>query len=86
MSDNTILSKLRYHVNKKILRTIYLAIFHSCLTYVTTVWEQTRIPQTHFIFLQKKALRITSFAPRNSHSLFLSHDYNNLKRFGTIYK
>ena len=37
MGGNSILSKLRYYVNKKILRTIYFAIFHSYFTYVTTV-------------------------------------------------
>ena len=35
MRGNSILSKLRYYVNKEILRTIYFAIFHSYLTYVT---------------------------------------------------
>ena len=29
MRGNSILSKLRYYVNKKILRTSYFAIFHS---------------------------------------------------------
>ena len=67
MRGNSILSKLRYYVNKKILRTIYFAIFHSFVTYVTTVWGQTRI--------QKKALRIMSFAPFSSHSSFYFHDY-----------
>ena len=38
MRGNSILSKLRYYVNKKILRTIYFTMFHSYLTYVTTVW------------------------------------------------
>ena len=79
MRGNSILSKLRYHVNKEISRTIYFAIFHSCLTYVTTVWGQTRILQKHITVLQKKALRIMSFAPFNSHSLSYFHDYNILK-------
>ena len=42
MRGNSVLSKLSY-VNKEILRTTYFAIFHSYLTYVTTVWGQTRI-------------------------------------------
>ena len=46
MRGDSILSKLRYYVNKEILRTIYFAIFYSCLTYVTTVWRQTRIPES----------------------------------------
>ena len=40
MKGNSILSKLKY-VNKKIVRTIYFAIFHPYLTYVRTVWGQT---------------------------------------------
>ena len=49
MRGNSILSKLRYYVNKEILRTIYLAI-----TYVTTVLGQIRVPQKRITVLQKK--------------------------------
>ena len=76
---NSVLSKLRHYVNKEILRTIYFAIFHSYLTYVTTVWGQTRIPQKRVTLLQKKALRIMNFAPFNCHSSSYFHDYNILK-------
>ena len=76
---NSNLSQLRYYVIKEILRTIYFAIFHSYLTYVTTVLGQTRIPQKHITALQKKALRIMSFAPFNSHSSSYFHNYNILK-------
>ena len=75
MRGNSILSKLRYYVNKEILRTIYFAIFHSYLTYVITVWGQTRIPTKHVTILQKKVLRIISFAPFNSHSSSYFHNY-----------
>ena len=78
MRGNSVWSELRY-VNKEILRTIYFAIFYSCLTYVTTVCRQTRIPQKRITVFQKKALRIMSFAPLNSHSLSYFHDYNILK-------
>ena len=54
MRDNSILSKLRYYVNKEILRTIYCAIFHSHLTYVTTLWGQTRIRPKRMTVHQKK--------------------------------
>ena len=79
MRGNSILSKLRYYVNKEILRTIYFAIFHSYLIYVTTVWVQTRILLKSRAVLQKKALRIMSFAPFNSYSSSYFHDYNILK-------
>ena len=79
MTDNSILSKLRYYVNKEILRTIYFAIFYSYLTHVTTVWGQTRISQKRITVFQKKVLRIMSFAPSNFHSSSYFHDYNILK-------
>ena len=79
MRGNSILSKLRYYVDKEILRTIYFAIFHSYLTYVTIVWGQTRSPQKSITILQKKALRTVSFTPFNSHSSSYFHDYNILK-------
>ena len=84
MRGNTILSKLRYYVNKDILRTIHCAIFHSYLTYVTTLWGQTRIPQKRITVLQKKVSRIMSFATFNSHSLCYFHNYNILKFCGII--
>ena len=79
MRGNSILSKLRYYVNKEILRTIYFAIFHSYLTCVMKVWGQTRIPQKCITVLQKKALRIMNFAPFKSHSSSDFDDYNILK-------
>ena len=78
MRGNSILSKLRY-VNKEILRTIYFAIFYSYLTYVTTIWRKTIIPQKRITALQKKPLRIMSFAPFNSHLSSYLHDCNILK-------
>ena len=78
MTGNSILSKLIYYINKEILRTIYFAIFHSYLTYVTTVWGQTRIPKKRITVLQKKALKLMSLA-YNSHSSCYFHDYNILK-------
>ena len=51
---------------------------------VTTVRGQTGIPQKHIPVLQKKALRIISFAPFNSHSSSYFHDNNILKFCGII--
>ena len=71
---NSILSKLRYYVNKEILRTIYFAIFHSYRTYIATVWGQTKTPRKRMTVLQKKALAIISFASFNFHSSSYFHD------------
>ena len=79
MRENSILSKLRYYANKEILRTIYFAIFHSHLPYVTTIWRQTKIPEKPITVLQKKALRIMSCAPFNSQLSSYFYDYNILK-------
>ena len=58
ITGNSILSKLRYYVNKEILTTIYFALFHSYLiTYATTVWGQTRIPQKRITAHQKKSIK-----------------------------
>ena len=75
MRGNSVLSKLKY-VHKQISRTIYFAILHSFLTYVTTVWVQTRISQKRITVLQKKVLRIMNFAPFNSHSSSSFHSHN----------
>ena len=79
MRGNSILSKLRYYVNKEILRTIYFAIFHSYLTYVTHYGDKQEFQKKRITVLQKKALRIMSFASFNSHSSSCFHDYNILK-------
>ena len=79
MRGNSILSKLRYYLNKEILRTIYFTIFHSYLTYITTVCGQTRISQKHITVLQKKELRSMNFAPFNSHSSSYFHNCKILK-------
>ena len=57
MRGNSIFSKLRYYVNKDILRTIYFAIFHSYLTCVPTVWGHTRIPPKRITVVQKKSIK-----------------------------
>ena len=75
---NSFFSKLRYYVNKEILRTIYFAMFYSYLNYFTTVWRKSRIPQKLIIFLQEKGLRIMSFLPFSFHSSSYIHDYNIL--------
>ena len=54
MKSNSSLYKLRYYVNKKILRIIFVAIFHSDLTYATAVWGQARIPQKRISSSEKK--------------------------------
>ena len=65
---NTLLMKIRNFVNSSILRTIYFAIFESHLNYCCLVWSQNCNAINRLVILQKKALRIINFQPRNSHA------------------
>ena len=62
---NALLFKMREYVSPKILRSICFAIFGSYLSYCCLVWAQhfSTIQQT--VILQKKAIRIINFQPRN---------------------
>ena len=80
--SNTILFKIRNYVNPKILtlRSIYFAVFESHLNYSFLVWAQNSDSIKRFIILQKQALRITNFKPRNCHTspLFKENTILNL--------
>ena len=65
---NALLFKMRKYVSLKILRSIYFAIFDSYLSYCCLVWAQNRSAIQRILILQKKAVRITNFQPRNSHT------------------
>ena len=65
---NVLLFKIRNYVNQKLLRSIYFAIFDSHLNYVNLIWTQNSNAIQKITILQKKAIRIISFQPRNSHS------------------
>ena len=50
------------------LGSIYFAIFESNLNYYSLVWTQNYNAINDLVILQKKALRVMDFQPRNSHS------------------
>ena len=56
------------YVGLKILRSIYFAIFDSYLSYCCLVWAQNHNTIQWIVILQKKAVRIINFQPRNSHT------------------
>ena len=64
---NALLFKLRNLVNSSILRTICFAVFESHLNYCSLIWSQNCKAINQLVVLQKKALRIINFQPRNSH-------------------
>ena len=59
---------MRKYVSLKILRSIYFAIFDSYLSYCCLVWAQNYSTIQRIIILQKKAIRIINFQPRNFHT------------------
>ena len=65
---NALLFKMRKYVSLKILKSIYFAIFDSYLSYCCLVWAQNRSTIQRTLILQKKAVRIINFQPRNSHT------------------
>ena len=78
--SNGILCKLRHLVPKKIIISVYYAIFYSHLLYGCPVWSLTTENMFNSItVLQKKCIRIMNFAPFNSHTNDLFADNNILK-------
>ena len=65
---NPLLFKIRNYVNQKVLGSIYLAIFNSHLNYTNHIWAQNSNAIQQIMILQKKAIRIIPFQPRNPHS------------------
>ena len=59
---------MKKYVSLKILKSIYFAIFDSYLSYCCLVWAQNRSTIQRILILQKKAVRIINFQPRNSHT------------------
>ena len=60
------LFKIRNYVSPNILRSTYFAIFDSHLSYYCLVWAQNFSSIKRILILQKKAVRIINFQPRNS--------------------
>ena len=67
--SNGILSKLRYNASLHICLDVYYAIFFSHLTYGCNLWGLTSEENISKIeVLQRKCVRIMTFAPYDSHS------------------
>ena len=58
----------KYNIKRFNLRSIYFAIFESNLNYCSLVWAQNYNAINRLVILQKKALRIMNYQPRNSHT------------------
>ena len=62
---NALLFKIRKYVSPQILRSVYFVIFDSCLSYCCLVWAQNFRTIQPIVILQKKAIRIIKYQPRN---------------------
>ena len=82
---NALLFKMRKYISCKILRSIYFAIFDSYLSYCCHVWAQNCSTIQRKVILQKKAIRIINFQPRNSHTSHLFKQSSILKFQDKIY-
>ena len=76
---NAMLYKLQHFVNAATTKSIYYAIFHSHLSYVWTAWGQNLNSKHRINLLQKKAMRIISFASFNAHTLPIFAKLNIIK-------
>ena len=76
---NSMLSKIRYYVDKSTLRTIYYSIFFSHLHYCCQVWGQHGNSYINKLqSLQRSSLRIMNFLPFRSNVDNLYKDMNIL--------
>ena len=77
---NGILSKLRYNAVLEICKQVYYSIFYSHANYGCNVWGLTTNENIEVIeVLQKKCVRILSFAPFGAHTNQLFINLNLLK-------
>ena len=79
-----LLFKMRKYVSLKILRSIYFTIFDSYLSYCCLVWAQNFSTIQQILILQKKAVRIIDFQPRNFHTSPLFKQ-NSILKFKIIH-
>ena len=61
--------KLCHYVNQATIKSIYSTISHSHLSYFCTAWGQNLNPKHSINLLQKKGMRIISFAHYDAHTL-----------------
>ena len=81
---NALLFKMGKYVSLKILRSFYFSIFDSYLSYCCLVWAQNCSTIQRITFLQKNAIRIINFQPRNFHTSPLFKQ-NSILKFQDTY-
>ena len=76
---NAIISKLRYFIDRKILKSVNHAMFEPYLCYSSLVWAQNLNSIKRLFVLQRKSVRIIYFRSRNVHTSPLFREFNILK-------
>ena len=76
---NNLLALSRHYLPANLLKQIYYSHFHSHLSYGCQVWGQTSAAISQTVLLQKKAIRLMSFAPVDAPSSPLFKNLNILK-------
>ena len=77
---NALLFKIRNFVNVKTLKTIYYTVFDSHINYANVIWAQNSNAVNRVSVLQKQALKIISFQPRDCY-LIPMFKKQNLPKF-----
>ena len=70
---------MRKYASLKIIKSIYLTIFDSYLSYCCLVWAQNCSTIQRIVILQKNAIRIINFQTRNFHTSYLFKQNSNWK-------
>ena len=65
---NALLFKVRNYINFNTLKSIYYKIFDPHINYANLIWGQNLNSTFRIVTLQKRAVRIINYQPRNSHS------------------
>ena len=71
------INRAKKYLNEKALKTLYISLIHSNLTYCLIIWSSCKLSTLNpLIKLQKKAIRIISNANYNAHTekLFKKHE------------
>ena len=76
---NNLLALSRHYLPPNLLKQIYYSHFHTHLDYGCQVWGQTSAAISQTAILQKKAIRLMSFAPIDAPSSPLFKNLNILK-------
>ena len=76
---NNLIAISRHYLTKKLLIQVYYSQFYSPLTYSSQLWDQNENSIEQTINLQKKAVRLLSFAHYQEHSSPLFKELNLLK-------